>query len=171
MFLSFLLHSVVAQETNQDSLAGYGQDISDSARGIPHAIRLDEHRVLKKARNVLDPEIMKFITANTTIPVPKTYEIKFDKEQDTFYIVMDYMHGEPLDRVWSNLNQDQRASTCRQIAGYLDELRQLTGTQIEGVNGAPVGVGCYYSRWGGPFQSEKDFNHFMAPNAQQYPSR
>ncbi|KKZ63777.1 hypothetical protein EMCG_01881 [[Emmonsia] crescens] len=118
--------------------AGYGQNISNSVLGIPRVIRLDEHRVLKKARNVLEPDIMKFITANTTIPVPKTYETKFDEEQKTFYIIMDYMHGKPLDKAWVNLTQDQRASTCRQIAGYLKELRQLTGKQIEGVNGTPV---------------------------------
>ncbi|QSS63294.1 hypothetical protein I7I51_00351 [Histoplasma capsulatum] len=68
-------------------VAGYGQDISNSILGIPRAIRLDDH------------DIMKFVAANTTIPVPKIYETKFDEEQNTFYIIMDYMCTENR---WTN---------------------------------------------------------------------
>ncbi|KLJ08492.1 hypothetical protein EMPG_16092 [Blastomyces silverae] len=80
------------------------------------------------------------------------------------------MHGKPLDKVWMCLTQEHRTSICRQIAGYLEELQQLTGKQIEAINGPPVRVGGYYSRRSGPFESENDFNHFMAPDAQEYPS-
>ncbi|KAL2374981.1 hypothetical protein RJZ57_000527 [Blastomyces gilchristii] len=103
--------------------SGYLQLYTRNSR----AIRLDEHRVVEEGCNVLERDIMNFIAVNAITPVSKTYKIKLVEVRKTFYIVIDYMHGEPLDKAWMYLTQGRRAYTCRQIAGYLEELRQLTG--------------------------------------------
>ncbi|OAT00190.1 uncharacterized protein BDCG_16503 [Blastomyces dermatitidis ER-3] len=54
---------------------GYGQVIYAFFPDMPKIIRLDEHRVLKSAiTNSTETEAMKFVAANTTIPVPKVYK-------------------------------------------------------------------------------------------------
>ncbi|KAI1948000.1 hypothetical protein LOZ12_002099 [Ophidiomyces ophidiicola] len=149
--------------------AGYGQELGNSI--IPHIFRLDEHRVLKKGRHECrETDAMQFITTNTTIPVPKVHDTKFDKEKNVSYIVMDYVPGKPLDKVWKELNDAQRASTCRQLGDYLTQLRNLTSERIESVNNDKVRTGFYKSRWGGPFDNEKEFNDFLAAGAQDRPA-
>ncbi|PGG96857.1 hypothetical protein AJ79_09419 [Helicocarpus griseus UAMH5409] len=83
---------------------------------------------------------------------------------------MVYMPGETLDKAWTGLTSDQKASTCRQIAEYLAQVRQLKGKGIEAVDGAPVRLGYYQSRCGGPFTSEKKFNDILARDSHQRPA-
>ncbi|PGH32782.1 hypothetical protein GX50_04436 [[Emmonsia] crescens] len=147
--------------------AGYGQYLGHSFIGVPQVTRLDEHRVLKESRHERrETDTMEFIAANTTIPVPKIYNTKFDEEKKVCYIVMEYIPGEPLDKAWINLTRDERVSTCRQLAEYLTQLQMLTGERIEAVNSDTVRVGLYESHWGGPFDSEKEFNDFLAEGIQ-----
>ncbi|PGG99206.1 hypothetical protein GX51_06400 [Blastomyces parvus] len=144
-------------------LAGYGQYLAHSFVGIPQVIRLDEHRVLKESRHDRrEIDTMQFIAANTTIPVPKIYNTKFDADKHISYIVMEYIDGEPLNKAWVNLSQDQKLATCHQLVDCLTQLQMLTGERIEAVNGSTVRVGHYDSRWGGPFDSETAFNAFLA---------
>lgn len=145
--------------TDQGRLDGYSQQLADL---WPKVIRLDEHRVLKNGPcNRLEPDTMQFLAANTTIPIPKIYDIKLDVENDESYIVMEHMPGERLERVWVNLTEDQRVSICCQIAECLAQLKQLTSKKIESVNGGPVRFGVYDCYWGGPFDTEKEFNDFV----------
>ncbi|KAL2373282.1 phosphotransferase enzyme family protein [Blastomyces dermatitidis ER-3] len=149
--------------------AGYGHYLAHSFVGVPQVTRLDEHRVLKESRHDRrEIDTMQFIAANTTIPVPKIYNTKFDKEKHISYIVMEYIDGEPLNKAWINLTQDQKVSTCNQLVDYLTQLQMLTGERIEAVNSSTVRVGLYESRWGGPFDSEKEFNDFLAQGLQQH---
>ncbi|PGH23624.1 hypothetical protein AJ80_02230 [Polytolypa hystricis UAMH7299] len=139
--------------------AGYGQDIGYSLTGVINVMSLDEHRVLKsKEHSRQEADALQFVASNTTIPVPKVYDVD-DEGQN---IVIEYMPGNPLDKVWIKLTHDQRDSVCHQLAGYLAQLRQLTGKQIEAPNGGRVRVGYYQTRWDGPFKTEKEFNHFLA---------
>lgn len=149
-------------------LDGYGQNLGHGP--IPGKIvRVDEHRVRKIGRHGhREVDTMKFVAANTTIPVPKVYDIKIDGE--TSYILMEYMAGETLEKMWNNLTPDQRACTLSQLAGYLAQLQQLTGKRIEGINGSMVRVGSYQSRWSGPFNTEQEFNVFLAKGTDKHPS-
>ncbi|KKZ60188.1 hypothetical protein EMCG_05110 [[Emmonsia] crescens] len=134
--------------------------------GRPNVLRLDEHRVLKT--NYPDrgeADILRFVAAHTTIPVPRVYDTKLEssrREATTSYMVIEYMPGLRLDKAWVKLTESQRVATCHQLVEYLAQLQPLTSNRIEGLNGAPVHVGCFQSRWGGPFSTETEFNNFMA---------
>ncbi|PGG97946.1 hypothetical protein GX51_07059 [Blastomyces parvus] len=118
--------------------AGYGQGLGHDMFGRHQVFRLDEHRVLKKSRGGLrESDTMKFITTNTTIPVPKVYNTKSDGEGELCDIVMEYVPGESLEDAWIKLSPDQRVCALHQIAQYLSELRQLTGKQIKGGTQGP----------------------------------
>lgn len=137
--------------------AGYGQDLADSL-GRPKVMRLDEHRVLKSTSS-REIDHMQFVAANTSIPVPKIYNTKSDGDET--HVVMEYIPNESLEKAWKKLSHDQKVASCQQIIGYLAQIKPLTGDRIQGLNDAPVRVGYYRSRWGGPFDNEKDFNRFL----------
>lgn len=108
-----------------------------------------------------ESEIMKYIAANTTLPVPKVYDFKFDEQRQSFFIVMDYVPGDTLERRWKNFTSDQRDFVCHQLAECLAQLRKLTGDYIGTVNRGAIRFGLWQSRWGGPFDNEKEFNDWM----------
>ncbi|KAK2734985.1 hypothetical protein FQN55_002313 [Onygenales sp. PD_40] len=144
---------------------GYGQVIYAFFPDMPKIVRLDEHRVLKSAiTNPTETEAMKFVAANTTIPIPKVYETRWS-DTDASQIVMEYIPGQSLDKVWGKLTHDKRMSICHQLRGYLSQLAKLKPTtmpaRIESANGGPVTVGLRYPRLGGPFDSEEEFNDFL----------
>ncbi|KKZ64097.1 hypothetical protein EMCG_01594 [[Emmonsia] crescens] len=156
---------------------GYGQVIYAFFPDMPKIIRLNEHRVLKSAiTNPTETEAMEFVAANTTIPVPKVYETRWsDNRADTSQIVMEYIPGQSLDKVWGKLTHNKRMSICHQLRDYLSQLAKLkrttTPARIESANGGPVTVGLRYPRLGGPFDSEKEFNDFLVGlNDPEYPS-
>ena len=71
-----------------------------------------------------ETETMRFIAANTTIPVPKVYETWWNPEPEKgSQFIMEYMPGQPLERVWKTLNHEQRLSIYEQLRGYLSQLK------------------------------------------------
>jgi aminoglycoside phosphotransferase (APT) family kinase protein len=105
---------------------------------------------------------MRFVLANTTIPVPRPYETRFSDTGEITGSVMDFMPGNRLDKVWNTLTPDQKVSVCRQLGGYVSQLKGLKGKRIESVDRKSIMVGNRYPRDGGPFETEKDFNDFVA---------
>ncbi|KAI1946166.1 hypothetical protein LOZ53_002619 [Ophidiomyces ophidiicola] len=132
---------------------GYDQVVGVSILGLPLVTRLDEDRVVKNDSTLREIEALKFVAANTTTPVRRVYDNKPNEEDDSYYVVMDYMPGQPLDKVWMNLTIDQRASVCDQLAGYLSQPQKLKSHRIEAANG-----------------SSKEFNDFLARGTQHRPA-
>ncbi|KAK2807524.1 hypothetical protein FQN50_005392 [Emmonsiellopsis sp. PD_5] len=142
---------------------GYGQVLYSGL--CRKAIRLDEHRVWKSGARMdqRETDAMKFIAANTTIPVPKVYETRFadSNTSESSDIIIEYMPGETLEKAWPTLSEDDRISICQQLGGYLAQLQNLKGKRIEAMNGARVTVGLRFPRLGGPFETEAEFNDFL----------
>ena len=99
-----------------------------------------------------ETDAMRFIAANTTIPVPRVHATR-TTEGVVYEIVMDYVPGEPLNKAWPKLTHDQRIAISAQLRGYLAQLKQLEGDRIQSVGGGSIMVG--------PFASEREFNDFM----------
>ncbi|WEW60286.1 hypothetical protein PRK78_005771 [Emydomyces testavorans] len=139
---------------------GYGQVIRNYCRTVT---RLDEHRILKRTaiRQAKEVDAMKFVADHTSIPVPKVYASRHVDGTECLEIVMEYMPGRPLDEVWASLTHDQKIATCRELGGYLAQLKALKGKRIEAINGAVVHVGIRCPRRGGPFDTERQFNDFL----------
>ena len=67
---------------------------------------------------------MRFIAANTTVPVPRAYATR-TTDGGVFEIVVDYVPGVPLNKAWPNLTHDQRVATCAQLRRYFAQLKEL----------------------------------------------
>jgi aminoglycoside phosphotransferase (APT) family kinase protein len=107
-----------------------------------------------------EAETMRFIAANTSIPIPRVYESQEDSESVP-NITMDYIEGERLDKIWNGLLEDQKLDIANQLKMILSELRGLKGQYIGSLNRGSATDGRRFDFKGGPFDTENEFNHFL----------
>lgn len=124
-------------------------------------VLIDNNRVVKSGHvRPQEPEALRFVSENTTIPVPKVHEVRWkDGRIESF--VMDYMPGRRLDHVWDTLNSDQKLVIADELHAYYEQLRALKGDYIGAVNNGKAIIGQRVKLECGPFKSEKEFNEFI----------
>ncbi|CAG8124898.1 unnamed protein product [Penicillium salamii] len=124
-------------------------------------IRISEDRVVKFGFNLNPSEAanLQFVAENTTIPVPKPYDVGWEDGKVTS-IEMDYIPGNPLDKVWPSMDSTQRLSIANQLQGYISQLRKLKGDFIGSADRGKITYGSLFATRCGPFDSEKAFNEW-----------
>lgn len=71
---------------------------------------------------------MKFITENTNVPVPRVLGTL--TEDDTTFIVMEFIRGETIGSVWPELSDTAKDSLAMEMRSYLNELRSFRAPYI-----------------------------------------
>ncbi|TCD69488.1 hypothetical protein EIP91_007418 [Steccherinum ochraceum] len=128
--------------------------------------RIDEHHVVKYGPDVdlHEAETMRLIAASTSIPVPTVHRAW--KENQTTYILMDYVHGIPLDAAWAGMSQRTKDFVIDQLKAYVDEFRKLPcplgdGAVCSAVGGYLRDNGRCGSETFGPYSTCDEFHHFV----------
>ena len=118
------------------------------------------NKVVKSGPGILplEAETMRFIAANTSIPVPRVYE---EERGLVPSITMDYIEGETLEAVWNGLPEEQKLDIAEQLKGILSQLRSLKGQYIGSINRGEANDGRRFDYKGGPFDTEAEFNQFL----------
>lgn len=88
-------------------------------------------------------EAMRLVYARTTIPLPRVHDY-WERGSEAF-LVMDFVEGESLKRVWHQLTIDQQNTVLRTLGGYVVQLRGIS--QPVRMSGSRAWVG---SAGGGP---------------------
>ena len=68
---------------------------------------------------------IKFVKANTTISVPEVHGIVESKDGKSSWLIMDYLPGEDLYKMWAHLKQDERDEITTILKGYFDQLHAI----------------------------------------------
>jgi aminoglycoside phosphotransferase (APT) family kinase protein len=124
-------------------------------------IRISNNLVVKSGNlRSHEAQTLRFIKANTTIPVPKVHDIHWQDDQVVSF-VMDYMPGRRLDEAWPTLDSTQKLSIADELHSYINQLRNLRGTYIGAINHGKAIIGQIDSLEGGQFTSEQEFNEFI----------
>jgi len=105
-----------------------------------------------------EAETMRYIAANTRIPIPQVYQENNGSEPS---ITMDYIEGERLDKVWNGLLDEQKLDLAGQLKRILCELRGLKGQYIGSLYRGKAVDGRRFDVEGGPFETEVQFNQFL----------
>ena len=112
-----------------------------------------------------------FVRKNTQVPVPKVY-CAFTRKGCT-YIVMDFIRGRTLQSWWHTASAESKESVRRQLAGYINMLRNVsnpTPGRVGGLNTGPIydyrytsgkGAGPYVEESFGPFRDPHDFHLWL----------
>ncbi|KAE8148648.1 kinase-like domain-containing protein [Aspergillus avenaceus] len=100
--------------------------LSDPSRSVK-IVRVRERFAVKVGISIppLEAENMKFIAANSKVPVPKVYDHFVDPETQKRYIIMDYIPGTDSQKLVRSLSEDRKKTVSKRIREALDELRRI----------------------------------------------
>ncbi|KNG85603.1 phosphotransferase enzyme family protein [Aspergillus nomiae NRRL 13137] len=107
-----------------------------------------------------------FVEKRLNIPAPRLYAMY--RDQDTLYIVMEYIPSISLGMAWPSLTEVNKHSIVGQLRCIFDQMRELPSLGFYGsVNGGPVPHRYFWSRQNdpavtGPFQAEEEFGKAIA---------
>lgn len=111
---------------------------------------------------------MKFVYERTTIPIPNVYMVVVDPEfPRQLCVVMDYVHGERLDRAWPRLSAWAKLRVAWILRSYIRQLRSIKDDSSPipgpvGPSARPFPEGSIDSlRQQGPFSNATELNAFL----------
>lgn len=138
---------------------------------LENAVRLDEFAPVFKINattvvktsshtRMAEAEVMKYVRANTSIPIPEVHNAYHDETTGDVVIVMDYVEGENLDKAWLRYTEDEKSSVISQLRDYMVQLRQSKGNFIGSIDGTACNDQFFFHdpQGYGPFQTEEEFN-------------
>ncbi|KAE8377371.1 kinase-like protein [Aspergillus bertholletiae] len=107
--------------------------LSDPTRSVK-VVRVRERFAVKVGTSIapLEAENMKFVAANSKVPVPKVHDHFIDPETQKRYIIMDYIPGADLQKFAPSLLKDQKKTISKRIREALDELRCIPSQRYFG---------------------------------------
>lgn len=100
-------------------------------------VRINSDIIVKYGSRVKQEEadIMKYLKEKTSIPIPEVKNIY--KKDNITYIVMEYIEGETLENIISNINNKDFEKIMSEIKKYLNELRNIKGNILGSINDGP----------------------------------
>ncbi|KAJ3841012.1 kinase-like domain-containing protein [Lentinula raphanica] len=123
--------------------------------GSPRVYRLSPHALVAKYI-ATDPSnevyAMQLVQQNTTVPVPQVRRVLPDRIRGKgFWLVMDYIDGECLLAIWSELGWWRRLQVICALRSYIRQLQQIP-LPSKNVPGPMDGTGRPLSCLGGHFR-------------------
>lgn len=140
-------------------------DLADCERFNRRVLRVDKTTVLKFGRDVrlAEAEAMHLVAQETSIACPKLIGAYI--LNGITYIIMSYEDGRPLDYCWENGTPERKEELIQQLKNYVQQMRQIKGKFIGGVDYSPCRDGIFdwdapgHEREYGPFDNEAAFNN------------
>ncbi|PIG80596.1 hypothetical protein AARAC_012067 [Aspergillus arachidicola] len=129
-------------------------------------VRVNKHFAVKMGHGIalIEAENMKFLAANSRVPVPKVHAAFRDPSTDKTYIIMQYVHGDTLQKLLPSLKKSEKATICNLIKDTMAELRSIPPPDYLGMlNHQPYLDGVFWTegldpRISGPFHSQEEMN-------------
>ncbi|OBT80737.1 hypothetical protein VF21_00346 [Pseudogymnoascus sp. 05NY08] len=122
---------------------------------------------------LLEAETMRFIAANSAVPVPKVLATFSEEETGMNFIVMELVQGRTLEDLMPTLNSEEKSEISLQIKNAIDELRSIQppnyigGLNRQHLNNAVFWVPEHDPAISGPFDTEAAMNEGMLRHLEQ----
>ncbi|EEP82878.1 conserved hypothetical protein [Uncinocarpus reesii 1704] len=134
-------------------------------------IPISRHKIVKTGPfvHLTEAATMKFVSENTSIPVPKVY-CSFVRKNRA-YIVMERIRGDEIPRAWKKLSEESRQKMFDQLKTMVQELRALIPPPGTGVQSCVGGSLCDAriprpkARFG-PFKTIQEFHVWLREDFQ-----
>uniref|UniRef100_A0A093W277 Putative choline kinase 3 n=1 Tax=Talaromyces marneffei PM1 TaxID=1077442 RepID=A0A093W277_TALMA len=81
---------------------------------------------------LIEAENMKFLAANSKVPVPKVHAAFRDPDTNKTYIIMEYLPGHTLEKLLPSLDPVEKATISNLIKDAITELRKGLDPKISG---------------------------------------
>lgn len=124
-----------------------------------HVLRLGFGQIIKLGCDPAEVEAMEYVSQHTSIRVPKIFKTYSHEGDDLQVIIMQYVVGVTLDEAWPKMIEATRQVIIKELAGYVEQMRQLVPPEAGFVGSHSLGPG-YDHRFGrdrfGPFNNMGD---------------
>lgn len=134
-------------------------------------VRVGAHFVVKYGLDVSleEGQTMMYVGEVVKLPVPKVYALFQGPFQRINYIIMQYVPGVPLDRLWWYLSPSQKLNIADDIKEYIKKLRVRSSPKgYCSIGGQPLRHDLFRIRTGpdswlvkGPFTTEHELNNVI----------
>lgn len=160
-----------------------GLEDSNNDLGLPSIHILDNATLVKlviyRRREPIElhPAVlnMQFVYEHTSIPIPNVYMVAIDPDiPGQMCIVMDYIHGQRLDRIWPQLSIWSKLRVAWILRSYIRQQRRIKSSSapIPGSIGSdprPYPEGTIdFLRQRGPFPNATELNTFLNSRSASY---
>ena len=132
------------------------RNILEVIKGEPstraRVVRISQTIVVKYGygTSMAEADTMKFVAGNSSVLIPKLFAAytygpflrSYGGKYDT-YIVMEYVHGQRLDKVWDTSDDNTKDHICSLLRSQIKELRNIPispSSPIGSVGGGPLSV-------------------------------
>ncbi|PWY90303.1 kinase-like protein [Aspergillus sclerotioniger CBS 115572] len=112
-------------------------------------VRVNEHFAVKMGHGVtlIEAENMRFLAANSKVPVPKVYAAFRDPDTKKTYNVMQYLPGDTLQTILPSLELAEKSIICKLIKNAITELRSIPPPDYFGMlNRQPYLDGVFWTK-------------------------
>jgi aminoglycoside phosphotransferase (APT) family kinase protein len=98
-----------------------------SSQGGCKVVKVRDNLVVKYGRRVslLEAETMRFVAANSDVPIPKLLGTLTDPETNVNYIVKEFITGQCLDAIWHDLTTSEQGELKEKLKIVITRLRQI----------------------------------------------
>ncbi|KAF7590395.1 hypothetical protein BBP40_002896 [Aspergillus hancockii] len=129
-------------------------------------VRVRERFAVKMGHGVplIEAENMKFLAANSQVPVPTVYAAFRDPDTHKSYIIMEYLPGQTLEKILPSLNLVEKATISNSIRDAVSALRSIPPPNYFGMlNRQPYLDGVFWTesldpKISGPFSNQEEMN-------------
>lgn len=111
----------------------------------------------------VEADTMRFVARETRMPVPKVYGV-YKSESGATFIVMEFMNGATMEKVWKTLSREGKKSMGLELRGYFRELRKLKEIYIGALGRLPCTSESLQGLYTGPFENERELNETFVKN-------
>ncbi|KAK9366451.1 kinase-like domain-containing protein [Lipomyces kononenkoae] len=138
-------------------------------------VRVKEHFAVKFGKGIplSEAENMKFLAANSNVPVPKVYTAFIEPETNRTFVVMEFVPGDNLQDLLPSLTSIEKPIICRLVRNAIMELRKIPPANYLGtLNHRPYLDGVFWTPdnnpiISGPFADQKEMNHGILERLRQ----
>jgi hypothetical protein len=107
----------------------------------------------------------------TSVPAPRLYAMF--RRDGAIYLIMEYLPGTPLDKLWPTLSESDKDSITQQLRTIVDHMRSLQAPSQQFCSAMDGPLHHRFFWWNeqdtfitGPFATERDFNFSMAKRSE-----
>lgn len=158
-----MMHDPIARQLLEDGGEVIYEKFSKCL--IKHACGTKVTKMDDRGIRVSEVEALRFVSENTTIPVPRVHDV------GERHFTMDFIEGEMLKTAWnSTLSEDDLVLVRRQLRDYIDQMRAIKSPDgmICTFGGRPAIDSRLFLHEGGPFANESDYNDFLVSDLHDF---
>lgn len=150
-------------------------DILSQPDGAAKVVKVNDRFAVKFGKGVemLEADNMRFISANTNVPMPKIFDAFTDPETKMTYIVMEFVPGATLQSLLPTLSAKEQSEINIKIRDAIGELRKLAPPNyLGGIGRKPYNHIVFWTpdnnpAISGPFANQAEMNKGMLERLQQ----